>query len=51
MKTLYVDSKIGDFVSFLSTDTGFGNVVYKNGKATMKVVYGKIDVKEVIVKK
>ena len=24
--TLFIDSKIGDFTSFLSTDTGFGNV-------------------------
>ncbi len=43
-KTLYLDSKVGDFTSFLSTDTGFGNVVYRNGKATLKVVYGKIDI-------
>lgn len=46
-KTLYVDSKIGDFTSFLSTNTGFGNVIYKNRKVTLKVVYGKIDVKTV----
>lgn len=45
-KTLYVHSQIGDFTSFLSTDTGFGNVIYKNGKATLKVVYGKIEVNE-----
>jgi uncharacterized protein (DUF608 family) len=49
-KTLYVDSKIGDFVSFLSTDTGFGNVIYKGGKATVKVVYGKIDIEKMIIK-
>jgi uncharacterized protein (DUF608 family) len=45
-QTLYVDSKIGDFVSFLSTDSGFGNVVYRNGKATLEVVYGKIPVQD-----
>ena len=32
-KTLYVKSQVGDFVTFLSTDTGFGNVVYKKGKS------------------
>ena len=50
-KTLYVNSKVGDFVSFLSTDTGFGNVVYKNGKVSMKVVYGKIEVKRIQIGK
>lgn len=44
-KTLYVDSKIGDFRSFISTDTGFGTVELKDGKATLDVVYGTIDVK------
>ena len=48
-QTLYVDSKMGDFTSFLSTENGFGNVVYAKGKATLKVVYGNIDVKKVIV--
>ena len=28
-KTLYIDSKIGDFTSFLSTETGFGTVTLK----------------------
>jgi len=50
-KTLYVDSKAGDFTSFLSTATGFGNVIFSKGKATVKVVYGKIDVNKVIVGK
>ncbi len=43
-RTLFVDSQIGDFTSFLSTDTGFGNVIYKDGKARLEVVYGKIPV-------
>ncbi len=47
-QTLYVDSKIGDFVSFLSTDSGFGNVVYHNGKAALEVVYGKIPVRQIL---
>ena len=47
--TLFIDSRIGDFTSFLSTDTGFGNVGLKDGKPFMKVVYGTIDAKKVIV--
>jgi hypothetical protein len=47
-QTLYVDSRIGDFTSFLSTDSGFGNVVYKNGKATLEVAYGKIPIKKIL---
>ena len=31
-KTLYIDSKIGDFTSFISTATGFGNVSLKAGQ-------------------
>jgi hypothetical protein len=50
-KTLYVDSKVGDFTSFLSTASGFGNVSYRGGKVTMKVVYGKIPVEKIVVKK
>lgn len=48
-KTLYVDSRVGDFVSFLSTDTGFGNVIYKKGKASVKVAFGTIDVQHVVI--
>ena len=47
-QTLYVGSKIGDFMSFLSTDSGFGNVVYKKGKVQLQVVYGKIPVKQIV---
>jgi len=50
-KTLYVNSKAGDFTSFLSTDTGFGTVGYKNGKAVLNVVYGKIELKRITVGK
>jgi uncharacterized protein (DUF608 family) len=49
-KTLYVDSRVGDFTSFLSTDTGFGNVVYKQGKVSVNVAYGKIDVQHLVIK-
>jgi hypothetical protein len=48
-KTLFVDSKIGDFVSFLSTETGFGTVALKAGKVSVNAVYGKIDVSKVMV--
>jgi uncharacterized protein (DUF608 family) len=48
-KTLYVDSKIGDFKTFLSTDTGFGNVEFKSGKVSVNMVYGNLDVKKVVV--
>ena len=48
-KTLYIDSKIGDFTSFLSTDTGFGTVSLTNGKPSMKVAYGNIPAGKVMV--
>jgi hypothetical protein len=47
-KCLYVNSKIGDFTSFLSTASGFGNVYLKNGKVTLDVVYGKITVNRIV---
>lgn len=43
---LVIDSRIGDFTSFLSTETGFGNVGLKDGKPFLEVVYGKIEVKK-----
>ncbi len=48
-KTLYIDSKVGDFTSFLSTETGFGNVGLKDGKPFFRMVYGSLDVKKVMV--
>ena len=49
-QTLYINSRIGDnFTSFLSTDSGFGNVGLKNGKAFIEVKYGVIPVKRCIV--
>jgi hypothetical protein len=45
-QTMYVDSKVGDFTSFISTETGFGNVGLKNGKPFLKVDYGEIVVKD-----
>jgi uncharacterized protein (DUF608 family) len=48
-RTLFIDSKIGDFTSFLSTESGFGNVGLKNGKPFIEVTQGNIDVKKVVV--
>jgi hypothetical protein len=48
-KTLYIDSRIGNFTSFLSTATGFGDVVYEDGKASLKVRYGAIDVHKIVI--
>jgi uncharacterized protein (DUF608 family) len=45
-QTMYIDSKAGDFTSFISTETGFGNVGLKNGKPFIKVAYGEIVVKD-----
>lgn len=46
---LYVDSRIGDFISFISTETGFGNVGLKDGKPFLKMAAGSIDVRKVFV--
>lgn len=48
-KTLYVDSKVGDFRSFLATATGFGVVELKDGKVTIEVRRGSIPVESTIV--
>ena len=48
-KTLFVDSKMGDFTSFLSTETGFGTVTLKAGKVSVKEAYGKIPMRKVVI--
>jgi len=48
-KILYIDSKIGDFTSFLSTETGFGTVSLKNNRPSLNIVYGNIPADKVIV--
>ena len=49
-QTLYVDSRVGNnFTSFLSTNSGFGNVGLKNGKPFIDVKYGAIPVKKWVV--
>jgi len=46
---LLIDSQTGDFTSFISTETGFGNVGLKNGKPFLDTVFGEIIVKEFII--
>jgi hypothetical protein len=46
-KTLYVDSKIGDFTCFISTESGFGTVIYRGCKASVKTIHGKIEVNKI----
>lgn len=46
---LLINSQIGDFTSFLSTETGFGNVGLKDGKPFLETVYGEIVVKKYIL--
>lgn len=48
-KTLHVDSKVGDFTSFLSTATGFGTVTFKGGKVSVKEYYGSIPVEKIVI--
>ncbi len=48
-KTLYIDSKIGDFRSFLATETGFGTVGLKNNIPFVEVKHKSIDIERVIV--
>lgn len=48
-KTLFIDSKIGNFVSFLSTATGFGTVKLENGVPSIDVVFGAIPLKKVVI--
>ncbi len=48
-KVLFMDSQRGDFTSFLSTETGFGNVGLKDGRPFLNVLYGEIAPKHVVV--
>lgn len=41
-KVLYIDSRVGDFRSFLSTATGYGTVGLRRGKPFLKVIRGTI---------
>lgn len=46
-KTLHVDSKIGDFTSFLCTATGYGTVTLRGEEVTMNVVSGSVPINEI----
>lgn len=46
-KTLFIDSKIGDFTSFIAAETGFGTVSLKAGKPSVDIVYGKIEIEKI----
>ena len=48
-REMFIDSRIGDFTSFISTETGFGNVGLKNGKPFLDTVYGEITVKNFVI--
>jgi uncharacterized protein (DUF608 family) len=48
-KILYIAKNLDDgFKSFLCTETGYGTVIYKGGKAEIDVVYGDIKVNDVV---
>jgi uncharacterized protein (DUF608 family) len=47
---MFIDAGAGDFTSFISTETGFGNVGLKNGKPFLKVAFGEINVKEFVLR-
>ncbi|MCX6253940.1 MAG: GH116 family glycosyl hydrolase, partial [Bacteroidia bacterium] len=47
---MFIDSRIGDFTSFISTETGFGNIGLKDGKPFLETVFGEITVKNFVIK-
>lgn len=47
--TLYIDSRVGDFTSFISTAKGFGTVSLQKGIPSLKVAHGEIPVKQVVL--
>lgn len=49
-REIFINSRIGDFTSFISTETGFGNVGLKDGKPFLDTVYGEIPVKSFVIK-
>jgi hypothetical protein len=48
-KTLHIDSKMGDFTCFISTEKGFGTVSLQSGKPSVKMVLGDLLVEKVLV--
>jgi uncharacterized protein (DUF608 family) len=47
--TLYINSRIGDFTSFISAETGFGNVGLRNGRPYVTMAYGTLDIRKIMV--
>ena len=50
-KTLFVDSQVGDFTSFLSTENGFGTVTLRGQTASVEVYHGSIEIDKTVVGK
>jgi uncharacterized protein (DUF608 family) len=48
-KTLFIDSKVGDFRTFLSTATGFGTIELKGGIPTVEMASGNLEIKKIII--
>jgi hypothetical protein len=48
-KTLYIDSKIGDFTSFISTNSGFGTVELNGEQVSVKMEVGNISIDKVFI--
>jgi len=49
-KTLYIDSQIGnDFISFFSSNSGYGNIGLEDGIPYVKMVSGSLDVKKCFI--
>jgi uncharacterized protein (DUF608 family) len=46
---MFMKSGKGDFTSFISTETGFGNIGLKNGKPFLDTVFGEITVKNFVL--
>ncbi len=47
--TLFIDSKVGDFTSFLACETGFGNVGLRQGKPFVEPSIGTMPVKRIFI--
>jgi hypothetical protein len=43
-KCLYIDSKIGDFTCFFTTETGYGTVTLKGGIPSFSIASGVIEI-------
>lgn len=48
-QTLYIDSRIGDFKSFLATEGGYATVGLRHGKPFIHVAHGSIPVAQCVV--